>query len=295
MIPKYLQFAGLLVLTTGAQAQEWTEQSVLNLFDQQSPIRREAQAATAAAVEAVRGRTLWPNPVASYSRETSGFTEFIQAEQQLPLSGRLRFERRALEPAREAGEAQGAARLWDARSSLRVAFYRALAAQQQADAIRAGLADIAAVIELLGVREREGEGSRFDRIRIEREAADLRADLALALARASGEQAVLASYLPMQTAIANLRGDLRPRMIPASRDEVIRQALEARAEIRAESRRLTQLSFEAQAAGRLRFPEPVITAGMKRTQVLGNVNDTGAVVGISIPLPVFMFMFTLGE
>ena len=39
---------------------------------------------------------------------------------------------KAIDPARQSAEAQGAARMWDARSSLRAAFYRALAAQEQA-------------------------------------------------------------------------------------------------------------------------------------------------------------------
>ena len=72
----------LLAVCGCACAQDWTEQAVLSLFDQESPMRREAQAAGAAAVEAVRGRTLWPNPIAVYSRETSGFTEFVMGEQQ---------------------------------------------------------------------------------------------------------------------------------------------------------------------------------------------------------------------
>lgn len=289
MFPRTVHFAGLalLVICPIAQAQEWTEQAVLALFDQQSPLRREAQAATAAVVESIRGKTLWPNPIAAYSRETVGFTEFMQIEQQLPISRRLGFERQSMEPARAASEAQGQARIWDARSSLRMAFYRALSAQQQAEVFRTGLAQIDSIISLLRTREQEGEGSRYDRVRVERETADLRADLALALARARSERAVLAAYLPVQIKLDALTGDLTPHPVPAAKDDVVRQALTSRAEIRAESSRLTQLMFEQQAADRLRIPEPMITAGMKRTQVLNNHNDTGIVFGISIPLPTF--------
>ncbi|MEO5924802.1 MAG: TolC family protein [Bryobacteraceae bacterium] len=289
MYPRTVQLAGmaLLAVCSSAYAQEWTEKAVLTLFDQQSPLRREAQSATAAAVEAIRGRTLWPNPVAAYSRETVGFTEFAQLEQQLPISRRLGFERQAMEPARVSTEAQGLARIWDARASLRMAFYRALTAQQQADVIRAGLTQIGSIIDLLRVREQQGEGSRYDRVRIEREAADLRADLALALARARSERAILASHLPPQTDLLALSGTLAPRGVPGVKDDVVRRALESRAEIRVESSRLTQLAFQQQAADRLRIPEPLISVGMKRTQVLGNRNDTGAVISVSIPLPVF--------
>jgi len=289
MIPRKTLFAGLTLLAACAPtyAQDWTEQAVLSLFDQQSPMRREAQASAAAAVEAVRGRTLWPNPTAVYSREQSGFSEFVLGEQQLPISGRLRFEQQAMDPARASAEAEGAARMWDARSNVRMAFYRALAAQQQAAAIRTALNEIGSILDLLRVREQEGEGSRYDRVRVEREAADLRADVAVAEARARSERGVLLAYLPSQTDVTVLRGDLASRLISASREEVVRMALESRADIRAETSRLAQLGFEQQAADRMRIPEPVITAGLKRTQVLGNRNDTGIAFGVSIPLPVF--------
>ena len=289
MHQKTVQLAGiaLLAVCSVASAQEWTEESVLSLFDQQTPIRRETQAATAAAVEAIRGKTLWPNPIAAYSRETVGFTEFVQLEQQLPISRRLGFERQALEPARASGEAQGQARLWDARSSVRAAFYRALTAQQQGGIIRTALAQITTIIDLLTTREREGEGSRYDRVRVEREAADLRADLALATVRARSERAALAAYLPQQIRLDILTGDLAPHGIPESLEAVLRRALDARAEIRAETNRLTQLAFQQQAADRQRIPEPLVSAGLKRTQVLNNRTDTGAVFSVSIPLPTF--------
>src|SRR5690348_6970479 len=88
--------------------QEWTEEAVLSVFEQQTPIKREIRAAASASVEALRSRTLWPNPIAAYSRETVGFTEFVQGEQQLPISGRLSLARKAMDPAREAAEADGA-------------------------------------------------------------------------------------------------------------------------------------------------------------------------------------------
>lgn len=277
----------LLTVCSCAQAQDWTEQAVLSLFEQQSPLKRETRATAAAAVESMRSRTLWPNPVATYSRETVGFTEFIQAEQQLPISGRLNLARKAMEPARESAEADGAARIWEVRSNLRVAFYRALAAQAQEELIQSSLAEVQDVIQLLIIREQEGEGSRYDRMRVERETADLRADIAVARARARGEQTVLLSYLPPNTSVTRLTGSLGMRLIPGAVDEVIRKALASRAEFRAQSRRLTQLGLEQQAASRMKIPEPVVTAGLKRTQVFPNQNGTGAVIGVSIPLPFF--------
>ncbi len=275
-------------LTQGvAHGQEWTEQAVLSLFDRQNPMQRETRASAAAAVEEIRGRTLWPNPVARYSRETVGFTEFVDAQQELPLSGRLGYIKKAIDPGREVVEAQGAARVWEVRSSIRAAFYRALAAQQQAETIQAALSDIEQIVTLLRTREREGEGSRYDRIRVERETVDLRADVAVARAKARAELTFLLAYLPQQTAITSLSGALVPLAIARSKDEIFRAALSSRAEFKAEASRQIQLSFEQQAADRLRIPEPTITAGLKRIDPLSGQRGNGAVIGFSIPLPIF--------
>ena len=116
---------------------QWTERRILDLFDSQTPMRREARASAAAAVESIRGRTLWPNPVAGYSRETVGFNEFFTGEQLLPLSGRLALHKNAMVPAEQAAVAQGEARIWETRLTLRAAFARALVAQTQGDAVAA--------------------------------------------------------------------------------------------------------------------------------------------------------------
>lgn len=265
----------------------WTEQAVLNLFERQSPVKREARATGAAAVESIRGRTLWPNPVAVYTRETVGFNEFAQAEQQLPISGRLRLIAKAADPAREAAEADGAARVWEIRSNLRLAFQRTLAAQRQEEILQTSLGEVQDVIRLLQTREQEGEGSRYDRMRVERETADLRADAAVARARARSERSILQSYLPPATTIALVAGDLAPLPLASNTEDLARRSIESRAEFRAQTSRLAQLGFEQQAAERLRIPEPTVTAGLKRTQIGANQNGSGAVIGIAIPLPIF--------
>jgi cobalt-zinc-cadmium efflux system outer membrane protein len=282
----------LLALCTSTYGQspgekQWTEQAVLSLFEQQTPIKRETRAAASASVEALRSRTLWPNPIAAYSRETVGFTEFVQGEWQLPISGRLSLARKAMDPARDAVEADGAARIWDLRSSLRLAFYRALAAQRQEELIQGSLREIQQVIDLLAAREREGEGSRYDHLRVERETLDLRADIAISRARARNEKTVLLSYLPADTALPSLSGDVGSQPFATSASDLVAQALLNRADFRTQSSRLAQLGLEQQAADRLRRPEPMITAGMKRTQVAPGQNATGAVIGVSISLPLF--------
>jgi cobalt-zinc-cadmium efflux system outer membrane protein len=115
----------------------------------------------------------------------------------------------------------------------------------------------------------------------------LRADLSLAQARARAELALVLSYLPPQTQVSALRGDLGTPPVPLTRDDLLRRALANRQELRAETRRLSQLDLEQKAAGRLRFPEPSLVGGLKRVEVPGGQNAAGAVIGVSIPIPLF--------
>src|SRR5688572_20982480 len=86
-------------------AQEWTETSVLQKFLDQNPYAREARARAAVAQANARGRTLLSNPSFNYSRESAGLTEFFQAEQVIPLSGRLKLLRQAGDSAIRVAEA----------------------------------------------------------------------------------------------------------------------------------------------------------------------------------------------
>ena len=76
-------------------------------------------------------------------------------------------------------ETETAGVLWSARTDLRLAFYRLVVAHERENAVSAGMREIEEVARLLRVREQEGEGSRYDRLRAERELAEYRSQLAL--------------------------------------------------------------------------------------------------------------------
>src|SRR5262249_47406212 len=63
-------------------------------------------------------------------------------------------------------------------------------------------------------------------------------------------------------------------------------AFEARGDRKAYEDQLQQLSWERRAAERLRIPEPVVSAGMKRVQT-SQVTDTGHIISVNVPLPFF--------
>src|SRR5262245_64572146 len=76
-----------LVMPSMAAGQELTEREVVELVVRNGP---QAQAIRADAEVTRReqlARLAYPNPSVAYSREGAGFTEFIQAEQSLPIFG----------------------------------------------------------------------------------------------------------------------------------------------------------------------------------------------------------------
>ena len=96
-----------LILATTCSAQTWTEARVLELFAHQSPQAVAARAQIAVTRADAKARALYSNPSFSYSREGAGFTEFFQAEQTLPLTGRIGLLRQSVAPAVDALCARG--------------------------------------------------------------------------------------------------------------------------------------------------------------------------------------------
>lgn len=268
-------------------AQEWTETSVVQKFLEQSPYAREARARAAIAQAEAKGRSLYANPSFNYSREGAGLTEFFQAEQAIPINGRLKLLRQAGDSAVRATEAEGAFDIWQARTALRLAFYQLLGAQERERVYSIGLKEIENVIRVLRDREREGEGSKFDRMRTERERAELLAELALVQAEMELERSRLIAFLPPATQIAAVSGQIETILGPLDGTALVQRAMGAREDFRAEQRRLEQFRLEERAADRLKIPEPVLNAGFKRADVGQNNIANGAVVGVTIPLPLF--------
>lgn len=275
-----------LIAAAPCPAQSWTEARVVELFSQQSPQAIAARAQVAVARAEARGRAVYSNPSFGYSREGAGFTEFFQAEQALPLSGRVGILRLAVAPAAGAAEAEAEALIWRLRAEVRLSFYRLLALQDREAVQEATIKDLQEVIRVLATRETEGEGSRFDRLRGEREMVELRAELTFLEAQAAQARARLLELLPPGAQIARVDGALVPDPHIPALAELLSRAVAARSEIRADHQLVARLRLEQQAAGRLRYPEPVVAAGLKRADALERTRN-GPFVGITVPIPSF--------
>ena len=292
--PAILCFA-LPICRAQAVPQEWSESQIVERFLALSPQARELRARVALTEAEARARVVYSNPIAGYSREGAGYNEFFEATQTLPVNGRMRYLRQAGSAAVSVAGANREAALWLLQSDLRVAFFRMVAAQERVRRLSAGIDEVRQLTGLLRVREEEGEGSRYDRLRAERELAELRTDLTAARSLVAAAAARLSGFLPEGTEVQQVRGELAVLSDPPDFEDLVRRATAARADYLAEQKDLTRYQLEEQAARRLRIPEPQVTAGVKRADVVSgvgpnpfsNVTRTGLAFGFNVPLPVF--------
>ncbi|MBI2816363.1 MAG: TolC family protein [Acidobacteria bacterium] len=275
-------------LFVSASAQELTEKEAVRLFLTSSPYAQESRAGTAVVEAQTLGWHLWPNPVAAYNHEGAGLTEISSVQQHLPLSGRLGFLRRAGAAAVKVAGTQAEYDIWKLCSEMRQAFYSLLLAQQREAILRDGLAQLQEVVRILREREQGGEGSLFDRLRTEREQADLQAEIMSLRASTAQARARLASFFDgkMDPASLRARGEFDAAKDQPGLADLVESAIQNRPDSQAEKHRQEQFQWEQRAATRLRIPEPAISAGFKRGEQLGGISY-GPYIGFSLNLPIF--------
>jgi len=279
----------------GQDQRGWSEAQIVERFLTLSPQATEFRARVAATEAEMRTRTVYPNPVVSYSREGAGYNEFFEAWQTLPLNGRVRYLREAGSAAVAVTDANREAVLWWMRSDLRLAFYRMVAAQERVRLLSASADEVDQLIRILRQREQEGEGSRYDRLRAERELAEVRTDVIGATALIAAARRSIGGFLPEGTQVQSVEGGLPVSLEPPGVEELRARAMDSRADYRAEQKALARYKLEEQAARRWRIPDPEVSAGVKRADVtsgmapnpFSNVTRTGVVFSLSVPLPVF--------
>ena len=273
-----------LIVSSSAHGQR--TQDVVDLILREGPRAAAIRAEVEVARREQAARRTWPNPSIAYSRESAGFTEFLRVEQTLPIFGIRSDLAKAGVAAVAAAEAEGDARLWALRAEALSALAQLVAAQSRVAVAEAEVGRVGQLIETLRIREREGEGSRFDRVRAEHELADARRDLGDARVAVAEARAVLVGLLPPNTpppAVLEPLFTLRP--VP-DEGAVGAQAAATRAELRALRLAIDGARAEAAVAVRQRTPQPVITGGFKRADNDGE-RQRGSLIGLGITVPLF--------
>ena len=275
-----------LAVPIPALAQDRTERDVVELIVRDGPQARAIRAGADVIRREQEARLAYPNPSVMYSREGAGFTEFIQAEQSLPIFGTRAALSRAGVAATTAAEAERDARLWLLRTDATAAVARLSAEQTRLDAEQAHVRDVERLIEILRTREREGEGSRFDRLRAEEELREARLVVTRAGIEIAAARAVLNSMLPPDVAVGRITGGERGQSAAVKPDALMTRAVSTRAELRALQLSGQRAGFESDAARRSRLPAPTVFGGLKRADV-DTGRDRGGIFGVSLSLPVF--------
>ena len=231
-------------------------------------------------------RTVFPNPAAAYTREGAGMTEFFQLEQTLPVFGSRAALARAGRAATASAEAARDTALMELRTDAQTMVARLLAEQEKLGASDVTVREVSRIIELLRVREREGEGSRFDRLRAEQELAEVQQISLEAAASAADARASIAAALRAGATLARVTGTLyTAKPLPAV-ETLNARATAAHPRLRALQLASERFRLEAEAARRARGPIPALIGGMKRAEAPEGY-DVGGLFGISVNIPLF--------
>lgn len=276
------------LLLSSANGQDLTEKEAVRLFLTRSPSAQESRAGTAVVEEQTRSWHLWPNPQVGYDHEGAGLTQLSRVQQTIPLNGRLGLLRQAGAAAVRVSERQADYNLWKLCSDMRQAFYDLLLAQQREVVWRESISQLQEAVRILRERETHGEGSLFDRLRAEREEADLQAELVSARASTAQARARLASFFDGNTdsVLIHAQGGFGAASELPALAELLPLAFQNRQDYQAEKQLQEQFQWEERAATRLRIPDPAFFAGIKRTEQAGSI-AYGPYLGFSVSIPVF--------
>ena len=276
-----------LVVPSLAFAQDRTERDVVDMIIRDGPQAQAIRAESEVTRREQLARLAYPNPGVTYSREGAGFTEFLQVEQSLPVFGARNALSQAGVAATAAAAAEGDARLWALRTEAAATVARLTTAQARLEAAQAHARDVERLIEILRVREREGEGSRFDRLRAEQELRDIRQVATSAAADVAEARATVAGMLPRDVTVGRIAPAVTaPQPSPSSVDALVTRAIATRAELRALQRFADRADLESEAARRTRLPAPTFFGGLKRADAASG-HERGGVFGVNVSLPLF--------
>ena len=281
-------FLGMSV--PAAFGQPLTEEKAVERMRAEHPHLRALRLGVREMEADARERSLLANPTVGYTREDTGLgtDDFLLFSQELPLRGRLGLLRQAAAQTASTAEARADASRLDFEAGLRLAFTDLLLAQERAAALEAGVAELARLVDVLRAREEEGEGSRFDRLRTEREVADIETDLQAAGIERATAQARLASFLGPAADPGSLSaaGPLLDGAFIASAGELVDEALAQRSDYRALTLGESRWTTERRAAERLRLPTTAVTGGLKRSGS-SLARESGYVIAATVGVPLF--------
>lgn len=280
----------LLVLCTlpfSVGAQTLTEAEALRLGLSRAELHDLERGTRTLAESEVTAAGSWPNPTLDYGRERMRTSpratdETWKIAQTFDLSGRRGLRQDAAERRLDAADAHNTARRGELTAEIRRQFHEVLLTQQLVQATEAWVRRFILIESRIEKQARSGEASGYDRRRLTRERQTAEARRAAEQAKLLRQRERLAALIGRP--VAELNGSLLPPALPAL--DVALAKLEKRPELQILARRAEAAELENRAAARGWVPDVTLGIGTKKSDN-GITTDHGAIVSLSIPLPVF--------
>jgi cobalt-zinc-cadmium efflux system outer membrane protein len=281
-----------VLLSFGAPAIAQTvlsEADALARLSADSPRVRAIRASVDVARADVLAAGRWPNPRATFNRESvAGITEnMVTVTQTLPITGRRGLEVDAASALVEAAAHRADEEIRRARSELRGAYADLVSAQVREAELTQARDRLRTLADVLARRESAGDAAGYDRLRAEREAMDVDADWVAARADRARAQAALAAFFvtPGDVTTIVAVGPMSSRAPLPPTDALMARAEMTRGEAAALQQEIDAARFADRAAARRLVPEPEIVAGTKSSNV--GSGDVGSVLSVHATVPLF--------
>jgi cobalt-zinc-cadmium efflux system outer membrane protein len=227
--------------------------------------------------------------VVSFQQEhAAGVTDrFLLVQHELQTNGRFGLLKEAGQAAMAAAELRASRTEFEVRQDARAAFAELLGAQTRAAELSRAVAILGGLVARLAERERAGDGSRFDRLRAEREVAELKAEHGIAEASVAAAGARLAGLMGLPGTPPLVASGPTPSVSTmVNVDTVLTTARTRRTDLLALESDVRRLDLDRQAASRRGRPQPILGGGWKQTSVddVGARNGYAFSAGMTLPL-----------
>lgn len=244
--------------------------------------------ASADVTEAAR----WDNPVVSATFEQGkdaqgggGDETIYMVTQRIEFQGRRHLRRRAART-RVAGAEQRMSMLrLQVEARARRAFFQALAAQERREAAEDWSYNLDRVAGVVALRRQTGDISAYDRVRVRREHATVRAQASRAEAERVAAVARLAGMMGLgpRESVDTVAGRLLPPVAPAALEELLAR-VEQRPDVEALRREAEAAGLDQRVAEGWKVPALTLGVGHKDGRAAGQTQD-GPVAFAAVPLP----------
>lgn len=287
-----LAFFALVLITQAASAQSWTLPQALHRFLEDSPRIQRIKSNIPIAEASLVGSTVWPNPQLAYgglflaegANTGAAQTHQLTANQPLLIFGQPRARKDVATQSLRVARARAQSEIADAVRDLRIGFTRLLAAQMRVERMQAFSADVRKIEFIVSGRQRAGDASRYDALRIQVEQKTIETRVQALMAQQTDERERLALLLGESTPFSSVSGSLEGEKRFPNEQQLLKAAHQQRAFLvwaRAEIP-FTQSLIDRAKAERIPVPSLMLGGNITRDE-----NSTLVVAGLTLPLPIF--------